>query len=261
MIPIAICYFKYRFITFNMSQTIQKKYYSIDKEHSYLRYHEDDFYSKNLITYLLDFISVTKQNKILEIGAGAGRFTLHLLKAGYNVDCVDISKTQLNRLKEDAIITGIPIDKLRTYCMPIENMAVDSTDRYDVIIGFFILHHLDIDNLEIYFSKFKEIIKNNGKICFLEPNRLNPLFFLQVLIQEDMDFEGERGMFILSKGKLKKAVLSSKYRSVDFKNFGFFPPQIINRFPQILKFERMIEKLPLLNRLLPFILIGTKYSD
>lgn len=241
-----------------MSKTIQKKYYSIEKEHAYLRYHEDDFYSKNLITYLLNFIGITKQDKILKIGAGAGRFTIHLLKAGFNVDCVDTSETQLKRLQEDATKANIPIDKLRTYCIPIEDTIIDATDRYDVIIGFFILHHLDIDNLKLYFSKFKKLLKNNGKICFLEPNRLNPLYFLQVFIQKDLDFEGERGLFKLSKGKLKKSVLLAQYSSVDFKNFGFFPPQIINRFPYILKFERMMEKLPLLNKLLPFILIRTK---
>ncbi len=244
-----------------MSRAVQEKYYSGEKEHTYLRYHNDDLYSINLITHLIDFIGIGKHDKILEIGAGAGRFTIHLLKAGYSVDCIDISETQLDRLREDALKAGIHVNKLKTYCMPIEEAIIDSRERYDVIIGFFILHHLDMDNLKSYFLKFQQLLKNNGKICFLEPNRLNPLYLLQILIQKDMDFKGERGFFRMSKSKFKKAVLSTRYNSVVFKNFGFSPPQIINRFPFILRFEQMLERLPLFNMFLPFILIKYETSN
>lgn len=233
----------------------QKKYYSAERKHKYLRYRAEDLYAKNLINHLLNFVSISKQDKILEIGAGAGRFTIHLLKAGFNVTCVDISETQLKRLQEDAKKAGISINKLKMYCRAIEDIAIDTDDCYDAIIGFYILHHLEIDNMKAYFSKFHKLLKRNGRICFLEPNRLNPFFILQLLFQKDIEFRYEKGLFKLSKRFTKKALLSAQYKNIAFKNFGFFPPQMINRLPSVLKFEKALEKFPLFNKLLPFLLI------
>lgn len=235
---------------------LQKKYYSAEREHSYLRYRAEDLYAKNLISYLLNFIDIRQQNRILEIGAGAGRFTIHLVKAGFSVTCVDISETQLRRLREDSKKAGAPVDRLEMHYMPVEDISIDILgDRFDVIIGFFILHHLDIDNLGTYFSRFQKLLKPNGRICFLEPNRLNPLFIFQYLFQRDIEFRYEMGTFRLSRRLLKKGLLSTEYKDVTFKNFGFFPSQIINRFAFVLKLERLFEKIPILNRLLPFLLV------
>ncbi|NQT75357.1 MAG: class I SAM-dependent methyltransferase [Candidatus Omnitrophica bacterium] len=237
---------------------LQEKYYSTDKEHSYLRYRAEDAYAKNLCKYLRDFTDISKDDEILEIGAGAGRFTIHLLREGFNVTCVDISEAQLWRLRKDAKKAGLAEDRLKTYCMSIEDIAARVEGRYDVIVGFFILHHLDTDNIKLYFSKFRKLFKDKKKICFLEPNRLNVLFILQTFFQKDMDFHLEKGLLKLSRRFLKKSLESACYAAPRFKNFGFFPPQIINRFPSVLKFERMLERVPILNKFLPFLLIASE---
>jgi len=234
---------------------LQKEYYSAEKEHVYLRYRAEDLYAKNLTSYLLDFANLSQGGNILEIGSGAGRFTIHLLKAGFKVTCVDLSEAQLKRLEEDSRKAGISADKLKAHCMPIEGMSCSAGDHYDVIIGFFILHHLDTDNLKAYFSEFRKLLKPGGRICFLEPNRLNPLFFFQYIFQKDMDICSEMGTFKLSRKLLKDALSSACYKDIAFKNFGFFPPQIINRFGSVLKFERLAEKIPVLKRFLPFLLV------
>lgn len=234
---------------------LQKEYYSAEKEHSYLRYRAEDLYAKNLAGYLLDFVHIAQGDAVFEIGAGAGRFTIHLLKAGFNIACVDISEAQLKRLQEDSKNSGIAEGKLKIHCAPIEDMPVSAGDCHDAIIGFFILHHLDTANLEAYFSGFRKLVKPGGRICFLEPNRLNPLYIFQYLFQKDMDFCSEIGTFRLSRSLLKKALLSARYKNIIFKNFGFFPPQIINRFPFVLKLEKVFENAPVLNKFLPFLLV------
>src|SRR3989338_6526496 len=234
---------------------LQKEYYSAEKEHSYLRYRAEDLYAKNLTGYLLNFAGISPGSNILEIGSGAGRFTIHLLKAEFKVTCVDLSEAQLKRLDEDSRKAGIPADKLKAHCAAVEDMSNSAGDHYDVIIGFFILHHLDTDNLQAHFSEFRKLLKPGGRICFLEPNRLNPLFFFQYVFQKDMDLRSEIGTFKLSRKLLKKVLFLACYKDVTFKNFGFFPPQIVNRFGSVLKFERLVEKIPILKRFLPFLLV------
>jgi SAM-dependent methyltransferase len=234
---------------------LQKRYYSGDREHRYLRYRSEDMYVRKLCNYLLNFVDIKRDDKVLEIGAGAGRFTIHLLKAGFDVTCVDISEAQLKRLERDAKKAGVPMDRLKMHCVSIEDIPAEMERSYDTVVGFFILHHLDIDSIELYFSKFRKLLKGKKNICFLESNRLNLLFMLQPFFQKDMDFHLEKGILRLSQGLLKENLELTCYTSVRFKNFGFFPPQIINRFPSVLKFEKMLEGFPILNRFLPFLLI------
>lgn len=241
---------------------LQKKYYSAEKEHVYLRYRAEDLYAKNLTGYLFDFARISQAGNILEMGSGAGRFTIHLLKSGLKVTCVDLSEAQLKRLEEDSKKACIPADKLKAHCMPIEDISGCAGGQYDVIIGFFILHHLDTDNLKLYFLEFRKLLKPGGRICFLEPNRLNPLFFFQYIFQKDMDIRSEMGTFKLSRKLLKEALSLACYKDITFKNFGFFPPQIVNRFGPVLRFERLAEKIPVLKRFLPFLLVmAEKQAD
>lgn len=238
----------------------QIKYYD-NIIHENLLYSDQDTYGRNLLTYLVNFANINKQDKVLELGAGAGRFSIHLISAGFDVTCLDFSKTQLEKLRESCEKADISCDKIKVRCASIENAVTELNEQYDIIIGFFVLHHLDTKNLESYFSEFRKLLKPNGKICFLEPNRLNPLYFFQVLFQKDMTFECEIGMWKLSKGLLKKELLSSQYSNVHFKTFGFFPPQILNRFPLLLKLEKIFEKIPIVNLFLPFLLVTAYATD
>ena len=85
-----------------------------------------------------------------------------------------------------------------------------------------------------------------------------PAIFFQYIFQKDMDLRSEMGTFKLSRKLLKEALCLACYKDVIFKNFGFFPPQIVNCFGSVLKFERLVEKIPILKRFLPFLLVITE---
>jgi hypothetical protein len=89
----------------------------------------------------------------------------------------------------------------------------------------------------------------------VEPNRLNPLFLLQMMMERDIDFCYEKGLFVLSRRLLKKALVLSDFKKIAFRNFGFSPPQIINHFPAVLRIEKLLEDTPVLKRILPFLLV------
>ena len=49
------------------------------------------------------------------------------------------------------------------------------TNSIDAVIGFYILHHLDIKTV---YKEINRVLKQKGKVYFYEPNILNPVVFL-----------------------------------------------------------------------------------
>lgn len=110
--------------------------------------------------------------EILEVGCGTGEYTKHIARKakGAHIIGIDISTKMLQVAKEK--------------CRGINNLefvtnSIYKTDfndsQFDVIYGFYSLHHLDITKAsnEIY-----RILRPGGLVYFCEPNILNPAVFL-----------------------------------------------------------------------------------
>ena len=91
---------------------------------------------------------------------------------------------------------------------------------------------------------------------FIEPNRRNPLFLLQVMACSDMTWAEEKGMFQLSQKGVETAYRDAGLKDIDTHRFGFFPPQIFNRFRVARAFEQKVESLALARPVLPFLLLS-----
>ena len=94
-----------------------------------------------------------------------------------------------------------------------------------------------------------------GGLAFLEPNRRNPLFLAQVLSCRDMTWREEKGMFALSARGVLRAYREAGLSVDRVRRFGFFPPQLVNRFSWARRIEAGIERARLLDPLLPFLLM------
>jgi hypothetical protein len=101
-------------------------------------------------------------------------------------------------------------------------------------------------------------LKTGGAIIFVEPNRLNPLFLAQILFCKDMTWKGEKGTFRYGAAGYRRCLENCGYTAIVINKFGFFPPQILDNFPFMLKIEKWIEKIPLVKIFLPFLLISAK---
>ena len=98
-------------------------------------------------------------------------------------------------------------------------------------------------------------------MAFVEPNRRNPLFLLQVMACADMTWAEEKGMFQLSKSGVESAYRDAGLEDVDTHPFGFFPPQVFDRFGTARSFERRVERLVVARPLLPFLLMSARVGD
>ena len=99
---------------------------------------------------------------LLDIGCGAGNYTLKMLSKIPNLNCtlIDLSLPMLNRAKERV---GNVTSGLIT-CLQGDIREVELEDnRYDIILAGAVLHHLrDDEDWEFVFAKLHRILKKGG---------------------------------------------------------------------------------------------------
>lgn len=134
----------------------------------YENYNEEERLTRDK-THSIEFITTTKyiekylneDDKILEIGAGTGRYSIHYAKLGYQVDSVELVKKNLEILKSK-IESNMKINAVQGNCTDLK-MYKDNT--FDVTLVLGPMYHLYKD--EEIDKAMKEIIrvtKENGKI-------------------------------------------------------------------------------------------------
>ncbi|MDP2208990.1 MAG: class I SAM-dependent methyltransferase [Bacteroidota bacterium] len=227
---------------------IQDNFYSDPQKHTHLMYKPNSVYAKDLVNHLIYSIDISTDRTVLEIGAGAGRFSLHLLPHCRKLVALD-SSISLLKILENNHMPNLEIICADVFDIP----EILYLKNIDMVCGFFILHHLP--KHENLFSILHKMLKPAGSIAFIEPNRINPLFLLQVMVSPEMSWKAEKGMFTFSISKTKNILEQAGFVNIKLKYFGLFPPAILDNFRFLYKFQTFLEHINYLNRLLPFVLI------
>lgn len=110
-----------------------KEYY--DVKGPYLQEHKDYFSKKQLkkeVDFLVDVLSLSKKDKILDLACGHGRHTIELKKRGYNVGGLDFSGHLLKLAEENAKRENLQIN---FYKQDIHNFNLKI--KYNKIFLFF----------------------------------------------------------------------------------------------------------------------------
>jgi len=104
----------------------------------------------------------------LEVGAGTGYFSLHLLMAGVVAEatCTDISPGMVDVLRGNADRLGLQVD-----ARVADAEALPFADEsFDLVVGHAVLHHLP--DLQQAFSEFFRVLRPGGAVVFAgEPSR------------------------------------------------------------------------------------------
>jgi len=74
------------------------------------RYVEDSYHKNNPVTLLEDWLPKLPVGRALDVACGAGRNSVFLAQAGYQVDAIDISPEGLRRAEETAGDQGLSIN-------------------------------------------------------------------------------------------------------------------------------------------------------
>ena len=74
------------------------------------RYAEDSYHKNNPVVLLEDWLPEFPVGKALDVACGAGRNSLFLAQAGYQVDAIDISPAGLHKASQQAQSQGLNIN-------------------------------------------------------------------------------------------------------------------------------------------------------
>jgi SAM-dependent methyltransferase len=206
----------------------------------YLRRHVDE---------LVRFAGLRPPERVLEVGCGMGRYTLLLAERGFAVEGLDLSPVLLERLRSyDGGRLEIPL-----HVADVANPPAGLLGRFDAVVGFFTLHHLH--DLRASFASIARLARPGGRIAFLEPNPLNPLYYVQIAVTPGMTWQGDGGIVRMRPSFVSTAMKAAGLRDLRLARFGFFPPFVANaRWAG--RLETHIERIRVLHPLLPFQLFG-----
>lgn len=193
--------------------------------------------------WMLDEMGEVDENiHILEIGCGTGEISNYIAK-----------KSKAKILGIDICEPFIKIAKSEYKNQNLEYKVEDflkfksDSKKYDFIIGNGILHHLYF-NIDKSLIIMKTLLKENGKIIFMEPNIKNPYCFLIFkLCRKLANLDPDEMAF--SKTFIKKKLEMNSYNDINvyYKDFlipiiPFFLVNLISRL------SNFFEKIYPLNR-------------
>lgn len=153
-----------------------------------------------------DILKHKKSGKVLDLGCGEGGNSLFLSKNGFDVTCVEISKTAIKNIKEESIKQNLKLNIIES---DIEKFNFN--EKYDIIIGAGILHfvtssHISefLNNVKIYTNKdglniFDFFINNQVTQKNMKNNYSN---WKIVLYEEYLDEESNQMGYIIAKNSV-----------------------------------------------------------
>jgi len=106
---------------------------------------------------------------VLEIGSYAWADWFNEDTNPANLTCINISESELNLGKSHAASKPFPVD----HFLMDANSLIFEDETFDVVFGSAILHHLDVEKSVNHIHR---VLKPGGKIVFLEPLNMNPLY-------------------------------------------------------------------------------------
>jgi 2-polyprenyl-3-methyl-5-hydroxy-6-metoxy-1,4-benzoquinol methylase len=205
----------------------------------------DSNYVRRQVDRLVAFAGLAAGERVLDVGCGMGRYTFALADRGLAVEGLDLSEALLERLREfDSGRYNIPL-----HCADVLDPPDELHGRFDAVVGFFTLHHLH--DLTGCLRAMRSLVRPEGRVVFLEPNPLNPLYYVQMLVVPGMSWSGDRGILSMREPSVFRAMAAAGLTSPAVERFGFFPPFVVNRGfgPRL---EDAFERVRLWRSFLPF---------
>lgn len=193
-------------------------------------------YVERHLTELLARLGAPAGCRLLDVGAGMGRFSLPLAERGFRVTAVDLAPELLEVLRRHD-----PEGRVETLAAALEELPETGAGPWDAAVGFFFLHHLA--DLRAAAESLARVLPAGARVAFCEPNAYHLPFYLQIAATPGMTFAGDGGIARMRPGRLLPAFAAAGFRDVETHRYGFFPPAVANTRPGR-AVEAALERLP-----------------
>lgn len=190
-------------------------------------------HTKDELQTLLSLMSQSVGKEVADFGAGSGRVTYFLMRTGYDVTAIDISKNSLENL--------IKVFETNKQKKPQVSIDFPADLQFGNIVGADILHHIDLD---IHLKSFYNHLKKGGKIVFSEPNAFNLAWY--VILPLLSSWEVEKGLLDMRYFSLKRKLQSVGFKNIKIIGYGLFPTPVLSFFSPLYKLNLFLSNLPIL---------------
>ncbi len=159
---------------------------------------------------------------VCEWGSGLGRFSRLLLTRQFALTTIELSPQLVEAARAGLAGCG----PVTTHCGDIADVLDAGVGDFDAMVGFFVLHHLP--ELPRYFAAAHRALRPGGRMVFVEPNPLHPLYPVQISLTPGMRWHAERGIYRLTSGALRRHAAEAGFSRVDIARYGALPRAAYN---------------------------------
>lgn len=200
-----------------------------------------DVHSESLFQCFVAFADPPPKGRLLEMGAGVGRYTIPLLRLGYAVDAVDLSPVALDRLSARARAEGLD-GRLSTMVGDAARLHIEPV--YDVVYSIHLLHHVP-DPVRML-AAMRGATRPGGTVACLEPNPVNPAWYPYITFNPLRSWAVEYRMLREFPWQLSRTYRQAGFARIERRFYGIVPIPLVNRFPRLLHAETALNRLPAL---------------
>jgi ubiquinone/menaquinone biosynthesis C-methylase UbiE len=134
------------------------KYYNKFNEDKRLTTKHGMIEFKTSMKYILEYLNKMDNPKIIDIGAGTGKYSLALDKLGYDVSAIELVKHNLKVLESKN-------SNVKTYLGNAIDLSKFKDNSFDLVILFGPMYHLiNIEDKIKALNEAKRIVKKSGYI-------------------------------------------------------------------------------------------------
>jgi 2-polyprenyl-3-methyl-5-hydroxy-6-metoxy-1,4-benzoquinol methylase len=205
---------------------------------------------------IMNRMDLSKHNDILEIGCGLGDISYYIANNSQNtVLGTDLCQPFIDEASKKFVLPNLSFDTL-----DFNHPEKLKGRKFDYIIGNGILHHLYY-HLDDTFLNLKELLKDDGKILFMEPNLVNPYCFLifgtTQYFRNWAKLEPDEKAF--TKCFLRKKLRKAGYKNISVNNKDFLLPITpVNLIKPTVVVSNILEKIPVLKLLSQSVFISAQ---
>lgn len=185
-----------------------------------------DVYHRRLVGVLLAGLGLTAGQRVLEVGAGSGRYTRALLDLGLEVVALEPDPALYAKLEEQLGSAG-GARLLRAGVGELPETLPDVQG----LCGFHVLHHFDAAVLRALAGDLRRLARGSLGFrgwFFMEPNPWNLLYPVQIGLRPGMRFREERGIWTNDYARL---FAGERVGFEVFGHIGLLPPALCRRLP------------------------------
>lgn len=206
-------------------------------------------FKKRKMGVFLKFVDLRTRSNILEVGCADGVYTLEFARMGFNIVGLDLSKKQLSKLLHFSRRLDYEV---HVVLGDAENLPFKS-NSFDTVMSISTIRY--VPDPQCAMLEFRRAVRRGGNVVVDFPNKWSPYFlFLKPLFLKPHPHDKHFSVADVKRLFKQSMFLSTWYKIILITSKSF-PEWVL---PLFVSFERIIEAVPLLNRLASIIVCAGK---